>query len=73
MGGCGHDQSLKGVRWPTLGASAPLAGYTAYDHFSLWALANSETASNRTLQEAAPQVLAKPELQKQLQDLRTVG
>lgn len=68
-----HPQSFEGVPWPTLASSAPLTGYTAYDHFSLWAPANSEAASNRTLQEAVAQVLAKPEVQKHLQDLRVVG
>lgn len=50
-----------------------MTGYTTYDHFSLWAPANSDAASNRLLQEAVAQVLAKPEVQKQLQDLQVVG
>ena len=68
-----HPQSFEGMPWPTLASSAPLSGYTTYDHFSLWAPANSEAASNRTLQEAVAQVLATPEVRKQLQDLRVVG
>lgn len=68
-----HAQSFEGVPWPTLASTAPLTGYTAYDHFSLWAPANSDAASNRLLQEAVAQVLSKPEVQKQLQDLQVVG
>ncbi|PLC03116.1 hypothetical protein CY658_24830 [Variovorax sp. RO1] len=68
-----HPQRFEGVPWPTLASSAPLTGYTTYDHFSLWAPANSDAASNRLLQEAVAQVLAKPEVQKQLQDLQVVG
>lgn len=68
-----RPQSFDGVPWPTLASSAPLIGYTAYDHFSLWAPANSDAASNRILQEAVDQVLAKPEVQKHLQDLQVVG
>lgn len=68
-----HPQSFEGVQWPTLGSSASLTGYTAYDHFSLWAPANSDATSNRTLQEAVAQVLARPEVQKHLQDLQVVG
>ena len=68
-----HPQRFEGGPWPTLASSASLTGYTAYDHFSLWAPANSDAASNRLLQEAVAQVLAKPEVQKQLQDLQVVG
>ncbi|RIX78607.1 tripartite tricarboxylate transporter substrate-binding protein [Acidovorax cavernicola] len=68
-----HPQSFEGATWPTLASSAPLDGYTAYDRFSLWAPANSDAASNRTLQEAVDQVLARPEVQKQLQEMQVVG
>jgi len=68
-----RPQSFEGVPWPTLASSAPLAGYVTYDHFSLWAPANSDAASNRTVQEAVAQVLARPEVRKQLQDLQVVG
>ena len=50
-----------------------MTGYSAYDHFSLWAPANSDAALNRVLQEAVDQVLAEPEVQKHLQDLQVVG
>ncbi|TDS85236.1 tripartite tricarboxylate transporter substrate-binding protein [Comamonas sp. JUb58] len=69
----GHPQSLDGVVWPTLGAHASLAGLAVYDHFILWAAANSDAAANRTLQQAIAQVLAKPELQQQLQNMQAVG
>lgn len=68
-----HPQSLQGVLWPTLASSPALAGYTAYDRFSLWAPANSDAASNRLLQEAVAQVLAKPEVRRYLQDIQVVG
>ena len=68
-----HPQTFEGATWPALASSAPLAGYAAYDRFSLWAPADSDAASNRALQEAVDQVLAKPEVQKQLQDLQVVG
>jgi tripartite-type tricarboxylate transporter receptor subunit TctC len=68
-----RPQSFDGVPWPTLASSAPLAGYATYDHFSLWAPANSDAASNRIVQEAVAQVLARPEVRKQLQDLQVVG
>lgn len=68
-----HPQSYQGVQWPTLASSAALTGYTAYDYFSLWAPADSDAASNRLLQNAIAQVLAKPEVRKHLQDLQAVG
>lgn len=68
-----HPQSLDGVTWPTLGSHASLAGLAVYDHFILWAAANSDAAANRQLQQAIAQLLAKPELQKQLQDIQAVG
>ncbi len=68
-----HPQTFEGVQWPTLGSNAALTGYTAYDRFSLWAPANSDVASNRILQEAVAQVLAKPEVRKQLQDIQVIG
>ena len=68
-----HPQTFEGVQWPTLGSNTALTGYTAYDRFSLWAPANSDDASNRILQEAVAQVLAKPEVRKQLQDIQVIG
>ncbi|MET4579059.1 tripartite tricarboxylate transporter substrate-binding protein [Ottowia thiooxydans] len=68
-----HPQHFDGTTWPTLAASTSLAGFVAYDRFSLWAPANSDAASNRILQEAVAQVLAKPEVRKHLQDLGAVG
>lgn len=68
-----HPQRFDGTTWPTLASSVSLAGYAAYDRFSLWAPANSDAAANRLLQEAIAQVLAKPEVQKHLQDLWVVS
>ncbi|MDR0215805.1 MAG: WG repeat-containing protein [Comamonas sp.] len=68
-----HPQSFEGEQWPTLASSAALADYTVYDHFSLWAPADSDVASDRRLQEAVAQVLARPEVQKHLQELQVVG
>ncbi|MEN5182096.1 tripartite tricarboxylate transporter substrate-binding protein [Comamonas testosteroni] len=68
-----HPQSYRGVQWPTLASNASLAGYTVYDHFSLWAPADSDSASNRILQEAVAQVLAKPEVRDYLRDIQAVG
>ncbi|SDW55995.1 tripartite tricarboxylate transporter substrate-binding protein [Lysobacter enzymogenes] len=68
-----HPQRFDGAVWPTLASNAALAGFTAYDRFSLWAPENSQAASNRKLQEAVAQVLALPSVQKQLQDLQVVA
>ncbi|SDY30493.1 Tripartite-type tricarboxylate transporter, receptor component TctC [Lysobacter sp. yr284] len=68
-----HPQVFDGASWPTLASSAPLADFTAYDRFSLWAPANSDAASERRLQQAVAQVLALPSVQKQLQDLQVVA
>lgn len=68
-----HPQSLNGQPWPTLASSPALRGFTIYDHFSLWAAANSDAAANRTLQQAVAQVLAQPEVQKHLQEIQVVG
>ena len=69
-----HPQRFEGVLWPTLAStSAALSGYVAYDHFSLWAPANSDVVANRLLQEAVGRVLALPEVKAQLLDLQVVG
>lgn len=68
-----HPQSLDGVTWPTLGAHAALAGLAVYDHFILWAATNSNPTTNRELQQAVAQILARPEVQQQLQDIQAVG
>lgn len=68
-----HPQSLDGVTWPTLGAHAALAGLAVYDHYILWAAAHSDPAANRELQQAVAQVLARPGVQQQLQDMQAVG
>ena len=68
-----HPQSLDGITWPTLGAHALLAGLAVYDQFALWAAANSDPAANRELQQAIAQLLAKPEVQQQLQEIQAVG
>lgn len=68
-----YPQIVDGQPWPTLASNPTLRGFTVYDHFSLWAPANSDAAYNRTLQQAVAQVLAKPEIQKHLQDIYVVG
>ena len=68
-----HPQTFEGKQWPTLASSPLLSGYTTYDHFSLWAPASSDAESNRSLQKAVALVLAKPEVQKHLQEIQVVG
>ena len=68
-----HPQTFEGKQWPTLASNPLLSGYTTYDHFSLWAPASSDAESNRVLQKAVALVLAKPEVQKHLQEIQAVG
>lgn len=68
-----HPQTFDGATWPTLASTAALAGFAAYDRFSLWAPADSDAASRRKLQEAVTAVLALPSVRKQLQDIQVVA
>ncbi|QQQ03028.1 tripartite tricarboxylate transporter substrate-binding protein [Lysobacter enzymogenes] len=68
-----HAQTFDGATWPTLASTAALAGFAAYDRFSLWAPADSDAASRRKLQEAVAAMLALPSVRKRLQDIQVVA
>ncbi|MFK3647570.1 tripartite tricarboxylate transporter substrate-binding protein [Lysobacter enzymogenes] len=68
-----HPLRFEGQDWPSLASTPALAGYNAYDRFSLWAPARSQAASNRALQQAVAQALDAAPVRQQLADLQAIG
>lgn len=68
-----HPLRFEGQDWPSLASTPSLAGYAAYDRFSLWAPTRSQAASNRALQQAVAQALDAAPVREQLADLQAIG